>query len=87
MSVDGRKAHSKLSPLAVARGLAGGAPPGGGGAGALLPPALLVHGTADQTVPHAGSELMRGALEALGVRRAGGRAGGRGAIAQRTPRG
>ncbi|GBF90156.1 isoprenylcysteine alpha-carbonyl methylesterase-like protein [Raphidocelis subcapitata] len=77
MCLDGKKAYDKLSPLAAARGLAaaldgGGGRDGdgarlGGGAGALLPPALLLHGTADKTVPHAGSELMRGALEALGV--------------------
>jgi prenylcysteine alpha-carboxyl methylesterase len=33
----------------------------------VLPPVLLLHGTADKTVPHAGALLMHEALQALGV--------------------
>jgi hypothetical protein len=76
MTVDGAVAYSLLSPLAAARGLAGC---GGAGVGRFLPPALLLHGSADTTVPAEGSRHMAEALQALDVRgRCGGSRGRRG---------
>ncbi|KAI8469431.1 MAG: Alpha/Beta hydrolase protein [Monoraphidium minutum] len=63
MSVEGAVAYGVLSPLAYARALAKDDP----GVGRFLPPALLLHGTADKSVPAAGSVLMHDALERLEV--------------------
>jgi acetyl esterase/lipase len=64
MSVDGVVSYSLLSPLAAARGLAACA---GAAVGRFLPPALLLHGTGDITVPSDGSRSMAAALRGLGV--------------------
>jgi len=64
MSVDGRTAYDTLSPLAAARALARHNP----GMSRFCPPAILLHGTADKTVPVEGSVLMAEALQSMGVR-------------------
>lgn len=63
MSVDGRTAYDTLSPLAAARALARRNP----GIARFCPPAILLHGTADKTVPVEGSVLMAEALQSMGV--------------------
>ncbi|KIY98400.1 hypothetical protein MNEG_9559 [Monoraphidium neglectum] len=63
MSVEGAVAYDVLSPLAAARALAKDDP----GVARFCPPALLLHGTADKSVPAAGSVLMHEALAKLGV--------------------
>ncbi|GLC41944.1 hypothetical protein PLESTB_001050700 [Pleodorina starrii] len=55
-----RPAYDSLSPLQVARRL----PPGAAG---LLPHVLLIHGTADKTVPAEGSEDLCRALQTSGA--------------------
>ncbi|KAF8072911.1 hypothetical protein HT031_000571 [Scenedesmus sp. PABB004] len=60
MSVDGRVAYELLSPLHAARA----APPG---VAAFMPPVLLLHGTADKSVPASSSLLLSDALSAAGV--------------------
>ncbi|PNH06804.1 putative isoprenylcysteine alpha-carbonyl methylesterase ICMEL2 [Tetrabaena socialis] len=56
-----RPAYAELSPLEVARRLPAAA-------AALLPYVLLVHGTADKTVPAEGSARLSEALQAAGAR-------------------
>ncbi|KAG2486948.1 hypothetical protein HYH03_014445 [Edaphochlamys debaryana] len=55
-----KPAYAALSPLEAARRL----PPG---AAALLPPVLLIHGTADKTVPAEGSTRVGEALKSAGL--------------------
>lgn len=63
MSVEGSVAYDVLSPLAAARALEKADP----GVSRFMPPVLLLHGTKDKSVPHAGSVLMHEALKHLGV--------------------
>ncbi|KAG2496886.1 hypothetical protein HYH03_005285 [Edaphochlamys debaryana] len=55
-----KPAYAALSPLEAARRL----PPG---AARLLPPVLLIHGTADKTVPAEGSARLGEALQSAGL--------------------
>ena len=60
MSLDGRPALARLSPARVVRALAPGAT-------ARMPPVLLLHGTADKSVPVQNALDYALALEAAGV--------------------
>lgn len=60
MSVDGRPALRRLSPTRVVEGL-------GPAAAARVPPCLLLHGTADKTVPSTNARGMAAALHAARV--------------------
>lgn len=63
MTVGGCVAYDVLSPLAAARALDAADP----GVARFMPPALLLHGTSDKSVPHGGSVAMSAVLERLGV--------------------